>query len=59
MQTHEQQIMLAEVQAKLARAEKLLDSGKLLPAKECLTALQEKYGIQNGEIYCRLKWILV
>lgn len=47
MQTHEQQIMLAEVQAKLAKAEKLLDSGKLLPAKECLTALQEKYGIQN------------
>ena len=47
MQTHEQQIMLAEVQAKLARAENLLDSGQLLPAIECLTALQEKYGIQN------------
>ena len=44
MQTHEQQIVLAEVQAKLVAAEKQVASGKILPAKEALAALREKYG---------------
>lgn len=45
MQTHDQQIVLAEVQAKLVEAEKQVDSGKILPAKEDLAALREKYGV--------------
>ena len=38
-------IMLAEVQAKLAAAEKQVSSGKILPAKEALAKLREKYGV--------------
>lgn len=40
-----QKIILAEVQAKLARAEKQVSSGKILPAKEALAKLREKYGV--------------
>ena len=42
-------IMLAEVQAKLAAAEKQVSSGKILPAKEALatgsTSSIPKYGL--------------
>lgn len=41
----EQKIILAEVQAKLAAAEEQADNGKILPAKEALDALKEKYGV--------------
>lgn len=41
----EQEIMLAEVQAKLDAAEKQVDGGKILPAKEALAKLREKYGV--------------
>lgn len=40
-----QKIILTEVQAKLARAEKQASSGKILPAKEALAKLKEKYGV--------------
>lgn len=40
-----QKIILAEVQAKLVAAEEQADNGKILPAKEALDALKEKYGV--------------
>ena len=40
----EQGIMLAEVRIKLAAVEKQVDSGKIIPVKEELDALKEKYG---------------
>ena len=39
-----QKTILAEVQAKLARAEKQVSSGKILP-EEALDSLKEKYGV--------------
>lgn len=37
--------MLTEVQVKLAAAEKQVSIGKILPAKEELDALRDKYGV--------------
>lgn len=45
MSPYEQQMILAEVQAKLAEAEKQVSGGKILSAKEALAALREKYGV--------------
>lgn len=45
MNPYEQQMILAEVQSKLDDAEKQVSSGKILPAKEALDALKEKYSV--------------
>lgn len=45
MKIYKQPIVSAEIRAKLAVSEKQVASGKILPAKEALAALREKYGV--------------
>lgn len=45
MEVHERQMVLAEVEAKLAAAEEQVASGKVLDAKQAFAALREKYGV--------------
>ena len=45
METYERQMILADVDAKLAVAEEQIMSGKVRPAREVVRELREKYGI--------------
>lgn len=45
METYERQLLLADVDAKLAAAEEQIASGKVRPAREVLRELRAKYGI--------------
>ena len=45
METYERQMILADVDAKLAVAEEQITSGKVRPAREVVRELREKYGI--------------
>ena len=45
METYERQMILADVDAKLAVAEEQITSGKVRPAREVARELREKYGI--------------
>lgn len=45
METYERQLLLADVDAKLAVAEEQITSGKVRPAREVARELREKYGI--------------
>ena len=46
MTPYEQKIILERVPSKLEAAEKQVDLGKVLPAKEALAVLIEKYGVK-------------
>ncbi len=46
MNPYEQKIILERVPSKLEAAEKQVDLGKVLPAKEALAVLIEKYGVK-------------
>ncbi len=46
MNPYEQKIILERAPSKLEAAEKQVDLGKVLPAKEALAVLIEKYGVQ-------------
>ena len=45
MEAYERQMVLAEVEAKLAAAEEQVASGNVLDAKQAFAALREKYGV--------------
>ena len=45
METYERQMVLNEVTAKLAAAEKDVAARRVAPAKEAFAALREKYGL--------------
>ena len=45
METYERQMILADVDAKLAVAEEQITLGKVRPAREVVRELREKYGI--------------
>lgn len=45
MEAYERQLLLAEVDAKLAVAEEQIASGKVYPAREAARELRAKYGI--------------
>lgn len=45
MEAYERQMVLAEVEAKLAAAEEQVAGGNVLDAKQAFAALREKYGV--------------
>ena len=45
MEAYERQMVLAEVEAKLAAAEEQVAAGNVLDAKKAFAALKEKYGV--------------
>ena len=45
MEAYERQMVLTEVEAKLAAAEEQVASGNVLDAKQSFAALREKYGV--------------
>lgn len=45
MEAYERQMVLAEVEAKLAAAEEQVAAGNVLDAKKAFAALREKYGV--------------
>lgn len=45
MEAYERQVVLAEVEAKLAAAEEQVARGNVLDAKQAFAALREKYGV--------------
>ena len=45
MEAYERQMVLAEVEAKLAAAEEQVASGSVLDAKQAFATLREKYGV--------------
>ncbi len=47
IETYEEKMFMADVYSKLAEAEAEVREGKVSDAREGLTALREKYGLQN------------